>query len=194
VQAYDPYTTLVSSDGTLHYTSVTGNVPKVRVKGIEIDGVYAGLPNASVRFAGAFNDARYKLFPDSGQPVENGYVAAPPYRDVSGQNLPGSAKWTFNVAPDYRIHTSEDHEIHFTLNTAFTSRYKSDVALSNYSWIPTHSVTDLAIGFGRRDQRFVTSFLVKNLFNDQSPQTRTWNSYTPAVPRWFGAMLSAKMF
>jgi iron complex outermembrane receptor protein len=194
VQAYDAYTTALSNDGTLHYTSATGNVPKVRVKGVELDGVYAGLANTSVRFAGAFNDARYKYFPNSGQPVENGYVGAPPYRDVSGQTLPGASKWTFNVAPDYRIRTSEDHEIHITLNTAFTSRYKYDVALSDYSWIPAHSVTDLAIGFGKRDQRFVTSFLVKNLFNDRSPQTQTWNSYTPAVPRWFGVMFTGKMF
>ncbi len=53
-------------------------------KGVEIDGVYAGIPHTTLRFSGAYNDAYYASFPNSAQPVENGFTGAPPYRDVSG--------------------------------------------------------------------------------------------------------------
>lgn len=194
IRVLDVYTTNLNNDGLLYYTSATGNVPKVRAKGLEVDGVFAPFGGTTFRFAGAFNDARYKYFPNAAQPVENGYAGAPPYRDVSGQHLPGSAKWAFNLGTDYRRRVSEDHEIYTSFNTSFTSRYKSDNSLSDYSWIPGHFTTDLAVGFGKRGQRFDVSFLVKNLFNDRTPQTQSWNSYTPAYSRWFGVQLTGKVF
>ena len=60
-----------------------------------------------------------------------------------------------------------DKNIHASFNTAFISRYKSDNSLSEYSWIPAHSVTDLAVGFGK--QRFEVNLIVKNLFDDRTP-------------------------
>ena len=84
VRVLDTYTTTLNNDGNLYYTSATGNVPKVRVKGIEVDGVAQPGRNLSVRFAGAFTDARYLYFPNSAQPVENGYPGVAPYQDVSG--------------------------------------------------------------------------------------------------------------
>lgn len=60
VQVYDEYPTTLRNDGTLYYIASTGNAPKVEVKGVELDGVYAGLPNATLRFAGSYNDAKYK--------------------------------------------------------------------------------------------------------------------------------------
>ena len=33
----------------------------------------------------------------------------------------------------------------------------------------------------------------KNLFNDSTYQTLSWNTYTPAVPRWVGVQFSGKL-
>jgi hypothetical protein len=52
-------------------------------------------------------------------------------------------------------------------------------------------LTDLSGGFGK--QRFAVNLVVKNLFNNQTPQTNTWNSYTPAIPRWIGVQFSGKL-
>ena len=159
---------------------------KVRVKG-EIDGI----AQAVVRFAGAFTDAGYQYFPNSAQPVENGYAGVAPYRDVSGQPLPGAARVTFNIAPDLRFPFGGDKNIHVSFNTAYTSRYNSDNSLSTYGWIPAHSVTDLSTGFGK--QRFEVNLIAKNLFNDETHQTNTWNTFTPAVPRWVGVQFSIRL-
>jgi len=191
VRVLDSYTTALNNDGNLYYTTATGNVPKVQVKGVEVDGVAAPHRNLSIRFAGAYTDARYESFPNSAQPVENGYAGASPYRDVSGELLPGAALVTFNVAPDIRFPIGDDEYLHASFNAAFFGRYNADNSLSVYGWIPAHSVTDLSVGFGRH--RFDVNLIVKNLFNDRTRQTSTWNTYTPAVPRWMGVQFGIRL-
>lgn len=195
VQIFDEYTTNLNNDGNLYYMSATGNANKVRARGLEIDGAYEGIDNLSIRFAGAYNDAYYVDFPNAGQPEENGNQPLP-YRDVSGENLPGAAKYTFNVGVDYRYPVFSRSEFRLSLNTAYTSRFKSDVALSEYSWIPAHSLTDLSVGFATttlQNNQFEVSLLVKNLFDDDTPFARTWNLVTPADPRWAAIIVSGKL-
>jgi outer membrane receptor protein involved in Fe transport len=193
VRVVDTYTTLLNNDKTTYYTTATGNVPKVQAKGLEIDGAYTGIKNVTLRFAGAYTDAVYKEFTNSAQPVENGYAGAAAYRDVTGQNLPGAAKFTFNVGGDYRVPVLDKHELHASFNTAYTTRYNSDVSLSQYAWIGASSITDLAVGLGTRNQSFDVSLVVKNAFGNHAPLAASWNSYTPAVPRWIGLTVSGKL-
>ncbi len=193
VRVLDVYTTKLNGDGTNYYTTATGNVPKVQAKGLEVDGAYSGITNVTLRFAGAYTDASYKDFANSAQPVENGYAGAAPYQDVTGQALPGAAKYTLNVGADYRRPVLGNKEFHASINTAYASRSNSDVSLSSYGWVPAAAVSDLAIGLGTRSQSFDVSLLVKNLFNNDAPQLRTWNTYTPATPRWIGVMVSGKI-
>jgi iron complex outermembrane receptor protein len=192
---FDEYTTALNADGTNYYVGVTGNAPEVRARGFEIDGSYDGLQNTSIRFAGAYNDAIYEDFKNAGQPLENGNQKLP-YRDVTGQNLPGAAKYTFNVGVDYRVPVFNDKELRFGFNTAYTSKFKSDETLSEYSWIPGHSITDLSIGLGTSGvlgHNFEVSLLIKNVFDEDVPFLRTWNSFTPADPRWGAIVLTGKL-
>lgn len=197
VRVLDVYTTELNKEPGKavlnYYTTATGNVPKVQAKGLEIDGAYTGIRNTTLRFAGAYTDARYKEFRNSAQPVENAYTGAAPYQDVTGQALPGASKFTFNVGADYRHPVWGNKELHGSFNTAYNSRYNSDNALSNYGWIGASSITDLSLGLGTRSQSFDVSLLIKNVFNNDTPLTRTWNTYTPAVPRWFGVVVSGKL-
>jgi len=196
VSVVDQYTTALNQLGgnnATAYTTATGNVPKVQADGVEIDGVYSGLKNIKVRFSGAYNNAVYKDFTNSAQPVENGYAGAAPYQNVTGATLPGASKWTGNFGVDYKKSVFGNEVFHTTFNTAFRSRYNSDVALSSYAWIGGSSSTDISIGLGKQDQTFDASFIVKNLFNNQAYQGVTWNTYTPAVPRWAGVMFTGKL-
>lgn len=193
VRVLDVYTTALNNDGTLYYTTATGNAPKVQAKGLEFDGAYSGIPNTTLRFSGAYTDARYKDFKQSAQPVENGYTGAAPYRDVTGQALPGASKFTFNIGADYKHPVFTDKEFHVSFNTAYNTRYNSDNTLSSYGWIGASSITDLAVGLGTRTGSFDVSVIVKNAFGNDTPLTRTWNTYTPAVPRWIGLVVSGKL-
>jgi outer membrane receptor protein involved in Fe transport len=175
------------------YTSATGNVPKVQVKGVEVDGVYAGIPNTILRLAGAYNDARYKSFPTSAQPAENGYVGAAPYQDISGQTLPGAAKWAFNFAVDNRLPVFTDKEIRTSINAAYTSPNNTDNTLSIYGVVPSRTTVDAAISFGTRSGSFDIGLLVKNALDDDTRITNSSTGYTPAVPRWFGISVNGKL-
>ncbi len=175
------------------YTSTTGNVPKVESRGVEVDSIYAGIPNLTVRFSGAYIDAFYKDFPNSGQPVENGYSGAPPYRDVTGQPLAGASKVNLNLGIDYRVPITHEYAFRVSSNTAYNSRFNSDVSLSQYAWVPGSTITDLQVGFSRLDNKFDIGVLARNLLNDGTVLSRTWNSYTPAVPRWIGIVASGKL-
>ena len=193
VRVLDVYTTNLNNDGQLYYTTATGNAPKVQAKGLEFDGAYSGMPYTTLRFSGAYTDAYYKDFRQSAQPPENGYPGAAPYRDVTGQALPGASKFTFNLGADFRKPVWSNKELHASFNTAFNSRYNSDNTLSSYGWIGASSITDLAVGLGTRGGSFDVSLVVKNAFSSDAPLTRTWNSYTPAVPRWAGLVVSGSL-
>lgn len=193
VRVVDVYTTNLTNDGQTYYTTATGNAPKVRAQGVELDGAYNGIANTSLRFSGAYTDAKYKEFSNSAQPVENGFSGAPPYRDVAGQALPGSSKWTFNVGADYRKPLWRDKEFHASFNTAYASKSNTDNTLSSYGWVGSSTITDLSIGLGTRSGSFDVSLLVKNAFGNETPLTQTWNAYTPAVPRWLGLVVSGKL-
>lgn len=193
VRVVDEYTTALNNNGQFAYTSATGNVPKVRVSGIEVDAVYAGIPFTQIRVAGAYNLARYRSFPNAAQPVENGFSGAPAYRDLGGQTLAGAPRLSFNIGADYRRPVWSDKEFHTSANLAFTSSYYSDNALSSYSVIPKTWLADWAVGLGRRDKSFDVSLVVKNLFNDKTPLSQTWNSYAPAIPRTVSLVFTGKV-
>jgi outer membrane receptor protein involved in Fe transport len=194
VQVLDEYTTnanFAAGDPTTVYTSATGNVKKVQVNGLEIDATYTGIRNLSLRFSGAYNDAKYKKFPNSARPAELP-ASYGPYVDVSGQTLPGAAKYSFSVGAEYRKPVLGDKEFHASFNTFYTSKYKSDNSLSEYSWIEGHSITDLSIGLGRLDRSADVTLLVKNAFDDDTPLARAWDRYMPSPPRWIGIQFSGK--
>jgi len=197
VRIVDEYTTNLNIQNgvtpAIAYTSATGNVPLVKVKGVEIDGVYAGIPNTQLRFSGAYNDAYYADFPNLAQPVENGYPGAPPYRDASGETLPGSFKYAFNLGVDYRVPVWESLEFHGSANAAYQSKFNGDVALSSYAWLPARTLVDLSVGLGSRSGSFDVSLLLKNALDDDTRVAQTWNSYSPAFPRWWGVMFSGRL-
>jgi len=207
VQVVDQYTTalnVAAGNNTTAYTSATGNAPKVGVSGLEIDGVYAGIQYTTLRFSGAYNKAIYKNFPNSAQPVENGDLTAAstltgfvhpaePYRSVNGQTLAGAPRFTFNIGADYNRPVTADKDAHVSANLAYSSSYNSDVSLSKYAVVGSQALVDLAVGAGKHDKTFDVSLIVKNLFNNQTPQARTWNSITPGNPRTYGIQFTGRL-
>ncbi|MET0380009.1 MAG: TonB-dependent receptor, partial [Spongiibacteraceae bacterium] len=201
VQVLDEYTTQLRGDA-LYYTSTTGNADKVQVKGVELDGVYGGIPNTTLRFSGAYNHAEYKDFANSAQPPEGAYTGAAPYVDLSGRTIAGAPKYTFNIGGDYRIPVSlwafGQKQFHTSFNWAFTSSYNADPALSSYSVIPSNSIWDWSIGLSTLDNKFDVNIIVKNLFDNDVPlgygsTNQAWNSYNPAKERWVGIEFSGKL-
>ncbi|RFP09514.1 MULTISPECIES: TonB-dependent receptor domain-containing protein [unclassified Duganella] len=173
------------------YVTAQGNVPKVRARGLELDAVYSGIQNLSIRVAGAYTDARYVSFPLAAKPDELAYLAAP-YVDQSGLTLPGVAKWTGNVGAEYRLPVWGDKQFHTSFTTAFTSRYNNTDTLSDYGYVPGNAVTDLSVGLTFKTG-FDVSLVVKNATDNRAHEP-AWTSYAPnPYPRWFGLTFSGKL-
>jgi len=182
------------------YLSTTGNAKGVRALGVEIDGAYDGIPYTSISFSGSFNDAIYTDFKNLAKPVELNWPGSPAFYDATGERLPGASQFTFNIGPEVRfplalvgVNVLGNSEFHTSFNTAYTSGSKSDISLSSYSYIAANTTTDFAIGIGRRDKLFDLSFIAKNLFNNQTYASQTWNSANPGQPQWFGVAIRGKI-
>jgi len=186
---YDEAQTIFNKDGLLAYTSGLGNVPEVESKGVELDVVYTGLPNTSLRFAGAYTDAVYKEFEFLAKPLELG-GSGDPYYDATGKTLPGSAKFTFNIAAEYLLPLSNDKEFHSNINYRYSSKYNNDVSLSRYSVVDAAGILDIAVGIGRSDGLFDVNLIVKNVLDTDYGFYGNWNTYFPSTPRWVGIALS----
>lgn len=173
------------------YTTAQGNVNKVRVEGVEFDGVYNGIENLSIRFSGAFNDAYYKDFKNSPKPSELTYLTEP-FVDQTGKKLPGASKFTANFGAEYRVPVFTSAEFHTSFNTAYWSDYLNADDLSEYSYFPSGSRTDASIGISSQDGSYDVSLIVKNAFDDRT-HDEGWTSYSPwPYPRWFGVVLTGK--
>lgn len=190
----DQAQTILNNDGKIAYTSGLGNVPKVQTKGVELDATYTGIPYTTLRFAGAYNDARYKDFKFLAKPLElGGSSTALPYYDASGKTLPGAPQFSFNLNADYARPIFDSLEFHTNVNYRFTSSYNNDPSLSRYAVADPYGITNFAIGLGRRDKLFDATFLVTNLFDTNYDFYTNWNTFAPSYPRWLGFMVSTKL-
>ncbi len=188
---YDELLTELNNDGTLYYSSGVGNVGKVRTQGVELDLVYNGIKHTTVRFSGAYTDAKYLDHKFAGQPAENANLAER-FRDVSGFRLNNAPEVQFNATVDYRRPVLGDKVVHATLGYTFTSKENGDSALSSYGWRKAYGIADLSLGFGRRDGLFDVNVVVRNLF-DEDRRDAGWSSYTVYQrPRWVGVVVSSK--
>jgi iron complex outermembrane receptor protein len=195
VRVVDDFTTQTNiangQANPIAYLTAQGNVPKARARGLELDAVYSGIQNLSIRVSGAYTDARYVSFPQAAKPDELGYLTAA-YVDQSGLTLPGVAKWTGNVGAEYRAPVWADKQFHTSFNTAFTSRYNNSDTLSSYGYVPGNAITDFAIGLSTKSG-FDVSLIVKNL-TDNRKHEPAWGSYAPnPYPRWYGLTFSGKL-
>ncbi len=189
------------ADPTIPYVSLTGNVPRAQVKGLEIDGLYNGIKQLTIRFAGAYNDARYVEFKNSPLKAETDTKTPDPtnatgflkYQDLSGSTLPGASKFSGSIGVDYRLPVTARTEINFDLNTSYLSRYNTDVSLSDYAWIGGFAVTDVGVGIGAADQSWNVTLLGKNIFNKIAISYGFTSGTLETTPRWLGVQFSAKL-
>lgn len=191
VYFYDDLLTTLNNDGTLYYSSGVGNVGKVRTQGAEVDFVYSGIQYTTLRFSGAYTDAKYVDFQFSAQPSENANLTKR-FRDVSGSTLPNAPKIQFNATADYRRPIFTDKTLHASIGYTYSGRENGDTALSSYGWREPYGLVDLSLGIGRQDGLFDLSLVARNLL-DESRGDAGWSSYTVYQrPRWIGAVLSSR--
>jgi len=190
ISVYDPITALATPANP--YLSITGNLPQVTIKGLELDASYSGIQNTTLRFAGAYNDARYSKSVLLTGPEENGYLASNVF-DGKGTQLPNAPKFSYNLSSDYRASFSDTQDFHVDANWHWQSRNNSSSTFSKYTWVESYGVLDLGIGLGRKDRSYDFTLLAKNALDTAYRTTPTATSYVPSNPRWFGIMFTGRL-
>ena len=192
---YDALQTELNNDGKPAYLAALGNIPKVRTQGLELDVAYFGIPYTTLRFAGAYTDAKYVEFPRAPNPAElGGSNPDGAYYDASGKTLPGAPKVSGNLFADFSYPLSSGWAFNANLNYNYQGSYYADTRLSRYAKTDPLGVTDVSIGLGRQDGRFDISLVAKNVLNEDTGIPLTWNSEKPGIPRWVGVTVRASLY
>lgn len=175
------------------YSSRVGNMPGVQVKGLELDTVYGGIKNLSLRAALAYNDARYSkdtYLPFVNERDPTGVPSSARYYNAKGDVLNNAPKFSAKLGFDYRVPVFGDKLFYTTAN--YTYYTKQQTSPSVYDQLPAYGILDLGIGLGRRDGLFDVNLIAKNALNEDA-HVEGWSSYTPRLPRWVGVTFSHKM-
>ncbi|MDB6062200.1 MAG: hypothetical protein JWM78_2303 [Verrucomicrobiaceae bacterium] len=190
---YDEAQTIANADNRAAYSAGLGNVPKVQIKGFELDVGYSGIPFTTLRFAGAYNEARYKDFEFLAKPAELNDGVGTPYFDATGKMLPNSPRLTFNLSGEFVHSISQNWEAHTNINYHYTGEFNADPSLSRYAVVDSYGLTDFGVGLGRKDGFFDLNLVVKNLFDVDYGYLSNWNTFIPSYPRWVGATATFKL-
>lgn len=192
-RVFDEFTTNLNNDGQNYYLDAAANVPRIEIHGLEIDGSYNGIAYTTITLSAAYNVAKYKEFPTAPNTPERNPATSGPYQDLSGQILPGAAKYTGNLGVDWRYPVAGKYEVFVNGNANYTSRYNSDITLSQYSWINDYTVVDAGIGFGRQDRSFSVTLLGKNLAQAEGKAYNWQNGTLDTTPRWYGIVIAGRL-
>ncbi len=157
-----------------------------------MDAAFTGIPNLTLRVAGAYNDASYGdtvLLP---QAAENGNLATP-YVDANGRSIQGVQKLSGNLSGIYEAVVRGERALHLNFNYHYGSSRNGDASQSRYAEVGSYGLLDLSVGYGRRDGAFDVSVIGKNILNKEFAETQTWTQFVPGVGRWVGIAVSGQL-
>jgi iron complex outermembrane receptor protein len=174
------------------------NIPKVTVKGFEIDASAAVTRAFSLRAALAYADGRYASYPSGPCPIER-ISSSTSTCDLSGKPLPSLPKWSATLGGDLAVPVAHLHGS-FTLHAdaRLQASQFGDPTDSAYSVIGGYTLVNGSIGF-RATSGLEVAIFARNLFNAdylQNVTIQAGNSglilATPSDPRTIGITLRTR--
>jgi outer membrane receptor protein involved in Fe transport len=177
------------------YQSLVGNVPKVRVKGLEVDALYTGIENLTLRLAAAYNDARYAddYYIRHASDVHTGYpTGLATHYNAKGDILSNAPRFTAILGADYHRPVFGSKVFHAAVNYKWTSDYYTATGNYAYDKQKAYGLLDLGVGIGTQDGMFDANLIIRNAL-DENYHIDGWNSYTPSTPRWIGIVFTGRL-
>ncbi|HVL01245.1 MAG TPA: TonB-dependent receptor [Dongiaceae bacterium] len=181
VKDYQATTSIVDSTSSTGYSSVLGNIPEIRARGVEIEGAYAITAALSVNFAAAYNRAIYTDWATATCPAEIPTSVAP-VCDNTGKQIVGAPKWTGILGVDYHAPLPvAGLGLHAYLNSVVRSEQNLEAQLSQYGFQPGYGLLDGGIGLtGKFDGEYEVTLIGKNILDKQ--YTTSINNFTNSAP------------
>lgn len=194
----------LAAQGSSTLRGVLASVPKVQVKGFEIESTYK--PNSNLKFFAnlAYSDGKYVDFKNAPLALENSgssSATAAVVEDISGQDLPGISKWNatygVEISKPAKILSANDN-IYFAIDGFTRTKFSSSPTPSKYMWINGYSLVNLRAGI-RTEDNFEIQAWVKNAgdteyFNQLTAQGGSTGLIVGETgePRTYGLTLSSR--
>jgi iron complex outermembrane receptor protein len=178
------------------WTTYLGNVPGVRIRGVEVEGYYrTPIEGLNLSFGGSYNDGIYSDYANAQCPPDLSYSGQRPC-DYTGKTFAGVSRWIGNIGVDYSRPIFEGYTGYLFAGNQYRSRVNYGV--SELSWQDGYSVTNAGIGIHPNDESWDLSFWGKNIFDTEYYSFLAgYTSVTPVVgmagdPVQYGATFRAK--
>jgi iron complex outermembrane receptor protein len=189
--------TLVDNSQTVALRGYLSNIPKVTVKGFEIDSTALPAPGLALRFALAYADGRYADYPAGPCPLEV-QTAATTACNLTGKPLAGLPLWSISLGTDYTRPLGPG-EAFAQIDTAWRTGYPGDPTLSVFTFIEGYNLTNASIGW-RSNAGWYAAVFARNLFAADYIQNLTIQAGnsglilgTPSDPRVIGVTLGFRI-
>nr|WP_246448020.1 TonB-dependent receptor [Novosphingobium flavum] len=198
VRNYQATTSIADATSSTGYSSVLGNIPGIRAKGVEWEGSFTPAEGVNLNFAGTYNDALYTDWSTATCP--RSYTAA--VCNNTGRQIVGAPKWTLIFGFDVEREISGSGlTLHVFGNDTYRTAHNLEQLLSPYGWQKAYHITDAGIGVITKVGQVRTEFSIvaKNLFN--TFYTTSVNDFSNNAPvgydgigprRYVGALVRAK--
>lgn len=162
---FDPATTAANGNTNLYYTSVLGNIPEIRARGIELESDYSPIQNLSISFAASFNDAVYTDWHTATCPNELNVSSSTTVCDNTGKQVVAAPKFVGTLGVDYQHAIRAGYSGHVWASDTYRTQQNLDSNLSRYGVQPAYSVTDAGLGVIAPGGKIESDLFVKNAFN-----------------------------
>jgi iron complex outermembrane receptor protein len=189
--------------GTLVVTGTTktylANIPKVEVKGVEVD--FRAEPNrrVSIYASAAYNEATYKDYRNAPCGLEDILSAG---CDLSGRPLAGVPRWSVSAGAEFRQPLTlgaREAEAYLAVDDSFRSSIYSNTTDSIYTRLPSLNLVDARLGVRAADGRWDAyvwgrNILDKKYFTSRGPGIGNTGAIYAALgdPATYGVTLRAR--
>jgi iron complex outermembrane receptor protein len=191
---------LTAQTGSTAYRTYLGNVARVRLRGLEVDGSYAVSRQLRLNFSGAYNNAIYADFANAPCPAD---VAGAPggqqQCDFTGKQLPFAPKFSANAGFSYEFPIARGYLVRLNGNAVHRGRANYNAGLSELGEQGAYNLFDAGISVQTADGKWQLSLVGKNLAdthfvtNVGAFSTTGAVSATPAERRYVGVVLQAHL-
>lgn len=196
-QIRDYQASVVDSSQTVTLRGYLSNIPKMTVKGFEVDATAQITQRLQLRGSMAFADRRYTDYPSGPCPLEV-QTSATAACNLTGRWLVGLPRWSTTIGADYALPVAEGTSLVFHADSSFKSSYNGDPSLSRFTLIRGYNVTNASIGI-RAGKGWEAAIFARNVFNANYIQNVTIQAGNsglilgnPSDPRIIGVTLRAR--
>jgi len=180
VKDYQATTSVPDATSPTGFSSVLGNIPEIRARGVELDAAYNVTPALKLNLGAAYNDAVYTDWATATCP--RNAAATTTVCDNTGRQIVGAPKWTAVIGLDYELTLAGNFMGRVFGNHTYRSEHNLEQLLSPYGWQGDYTVTDLGIGFTReaRDLTYEVNLVGKNVLDTH--YTTSVNDFSNNAP------------